>query len=60
MLTTFFKSLGDDKSGATAVEYGLIVSLIVIAMITSLNTVADETIAMWENIEEEGTEAMGN
>jgi Flp/Fap pilin component len=33
MLSTFIKELKDDTSGATAIEYGLIVSLIVIALI---------------------------
>lgn len=60
MFKTFLKSIMDDTSGATAVEYGLIVSLIVIAIIGSLQGVAGETIEMWRNIETEGTEAMGN
>lgn len=36
--------------GATAVEYGLIVSLIVIAMIASLGNVANGTQGMWNNV----------
>jgi pilus assembly protein Flp/PilA len=36
--------------GATAVEYGLIVTLIVIAMTASLGTVANGTQAMWNNV----------
>jgi pilus assembly protein Flp/PilA len=32
-----------DNNGATAVEYGLIVSLLVIAIIVSLNTFATKT-----------------
>jgi len=39
-----------DQRGATAVEYGLIVSLIVIAMIAAFNSVANVTINMWENV----------
>lgn len=38
------------QRGATAVEYGLIVSLIVIAMVTALNSVAERTINMWANV----------
>lgn len=38
------------QRGATAVEYGLIVSLIVIAMVTALNTVAEKTNNMWANV----------
>ncbi|MGB5077867.1 MAG: Flp family type IVb pilin [Sphingorhabdus sp.] len=37
------------EQGATAVEYGLIVSLIVIAMITALTNTADSTTNMWNN-----------
>lgn len=39
-----------DNRGATAVEYGLIVSLIVIAMIASLVAVANITNSMWGNV----------
>ena len=49
-LITFLKLLGTDERGATAVEYGLIVSLIVIAMIGALNGVASETIDMWSEV----------
>lgn len=49
-LTTFLKHIGTDNSGATAIEYGLIVSLIVIAMIAALNGVANETIDMWSDV----------
>lgn len=60
MLNDFLKSIADDTSGATAVEYGLIVSLIVIAIIVSVQAVASETIDMWQTIETRATEAMGN
>jgi len=36
-----------DCRGATAIEYGLIVALIVIVMITALRGVADENTGMW-------------
>ena len=45
------KAILEDSSGATAVEYGLIVALIVIAIIASLNTFANETISMWGRVE---------
>jgi pilus assembly protein Flp/PilA len=43
--------------GATAVEYGLIVSLIVIAMIASLGNVANGTQAMWNSFSEKVLES---
>lgn len=52
MLTTFFRTMKDDTSGATAVEYGLIVALIVVAMLVSMQLVADETIEMWDHVED--------
>ncbi|MXO92982.1 Flp family type IVb pilin [Erythrobacter arachoides] len=48
---TFLRRIFRDTSGATAVEYGLIVALIVIAMITALQGLADSTIAMWNGVE---------
>ena len=39
-----------DSRGATAVEYGLIVALIVIAMIASLQALAGTTINVWNNV----------
>ncbi len=35
------------QEGATAIEYGLIISLIVIAIIVSVNQVAGSTIEVW-------------
>ena len=45
-----FKKLGQDERGATAVEYGLICSLIVIAMVGGMNRFASTTINMWNNV----------
>ena len=39
-----------DESGATAVEYGLIIALIVIAIVGSAQAVADVTSNMWDNV----------
>ena len=42
----FMRILRDDR-GATAIEYGLIVSLIVIAIIGAMQGVADENTGLW-------------
>ncbi|WAT18558.1 Flp family type IVb pilin [Aurantiacibacter sp. MUD11] len=42
-----------DTRGATAIEYGLIISLIVIAMISAMQGFANSTISMWDNVETE-------
>ena len=57
-LTIFLKHIGNDNSGATAVEYGLIVSLIVIGMLAALQGVATTTDEMWTTVREESVEAM--
>jgi pilus assembly protein Flp/PilA len=44
------RKLTADSRGATAVEYGLIISLIVVAMVVSLNGVGTKTGSMWNNI----------
>lgn len=58
-LTSFLKHIGDDNSGATAVEYGLIASLIVIAMIAAINGVADITTNTWNYVMDESVAVMG-
>lgn len=38
------------ERGATAVEYGLILALIVLAILAALNSVATKTTSMWNNV----------
>ena len=38
------------QSGATAIEYGLIVSLIVIAMVGALGSFAGSSTSMWNSV----------
>ena len=44
------KKLLHDERGVSAVEYGLIVALIVVAMLAGLAQVATATTGMWNNI----------
>jgi pilus assembly protein Flp/PilA len=44
------RTLMHDRRGATAVEYGFILALIVIAMMASLMSLADVTTNMWKNV----------
>ena len=57
-LTTFLKHIGTDDSGASAIEYGLIASLIVIAMLGALQGVAGVTDEMWNTVSDKSVEAM--
>ena len=42
-----FRRLRSDKRGATAIEYGLIAALIVIAMVTGLSSMGGGANGMW-------------
>ncbi len=48
----FTRQLIRDERGGTAIEYGLIASLVVIAIIGVLQSVADENTEMWNRVEE--------
>lgn len=47
MSGSFFKRLLRDTRGATAIEYGLIVALVVIAILVSIQSVANENTGIW-------------
>ena len=45
-----FKKICRDDRGATAVEYGLIIAMIVLAMVAALTQLASSTTTMWNNV----------
>jgi pilus assembly protein Flp/PilA len=47
------QSLWKCQRGATAIEYGLILVLITVAVIGSISGVANKTINMWGNVSNE-------
>lgn len=51
-LSSLISAILRDTRGATAVEYGLILAMIVLAMIAALQGFADSAISMWEYIQE--------
>ena len=51
----FLAKLRRDQKGASAVEYALIISLIVVAMIAALTNFATATTNKWNYVEEEVT-----
>ena len=57
-MVQFLKRLGRDERGATAVEYGLIIALIFLAIIGSVDAFGEEAIKMWKHISAEIDEAM--
>lgn len=46
------RRLGSDERGVTAIEYGLILALIAIAMMSALTGFTSRTIEMWDNVSE--------
>jgi pilus assembly protein Flp/PilA len=53
----FFKRLLHDIRGTSAVEYGLILSLIVLAVVAAITGVANETLKMWTDVEAKAAKA---
>ena len=53
----FFRTLIADQRGATAIEYGLILALVVLAMIAALIGLADVTTTMWTNVSDKVQQA---
>lgn len=49
-----------DETGGTAIEYGLIASLVVIASIGAFDAVANENDGLWATVEREVSENMNN
>jgi pilus assembly protein Flp/PilA len=54
----FFRKLLRDNRGATAIEYGLIVALIVLAMMGALRGVANENTGLWAVVTQKIGEVM--
>lgn len=44
------RQLAKSRKGATAVEYGLILALVVLAMFSALQGLASTTTGMWDNV----------
>lgn len=56
---TALRRLAGDRKAATAVEYGLILAFIVIAMIAGLTLLADSTAGMWNRVSTRVEAAVG-
>lgn len=57
-MTRIIKRLLGDQAGATAIEYGLILALIVLAMMSALEAFADGSISMWNNVSSRTADAI--
>lgn len=57
-MKSVIKRLIGNEAGATAIEYGLILALLVLAMMSALNAFADGSIAMWTNVSSQTSAAI--
>jgi pilus assembly protein Flp/PilA len=58
-ISGFLQKICADERGATAIEYGLIVALIVIVIIASMSAFADATSGLWAIVRDRSAEAWG-
>jgi pilus assembly protein Flp/PilA len=49
-MAAFFRKLLRDRKGGTAIEYGLILALIVLALMSALIALADTNTALWNRV----------
>ena len=56
-MSSFVRRLLRSTRAATAIEYGLIVSLIVIAMLAALSQMAQTTVGVWDNVSDKVSNA---
>jgi pilus assembly protein Flp/PilA len=49
-MNPILRRLRSDERGATAIEYGLIAALVVIAIIGAMGAFADASIQMWTDV----------
>ncbi len=54
----FLNRLGRDQTGATAVEYGLILALIFLAMVGAIGQFSDGVINTWDTVTETSKKAV--
>ena len=57
-IRTILRRLLADQTGATAIEYGLIVGLIAIALMGGLSSLGGGTGGMWDKVKTDVTTAM--
>ncbi|QSB44148.1 Flp family type IVb pilin [Tsuneonella flava] len=56
-MSTFLRWIVQDEAGATAVEYGLILSLMFLAIVGTLSSTGSNTTSMWNDVGNKMTES---
>lgn len=59
-MRNYLKAILADTSGATAIEYGLILALVFLAIIAAVAGVGTETIVLWDTVSAKMVEAGGS
>ena len=57
-MNRFWYLLARDESGATAVEYGLILALVFLAMVGAVGTFSNQVIGTWDTVRTTSAEAV--
>ena len=57
LLVSKLTKLFDDESGATAIEYGLIMGLMTLALVAGLSNLGDSNSGKWDHVASEAAEA---
>ena len=57
-IRTMGRKLRSDKRGATVIEYGLIASLIIVAIMVSLSNLGGGANGMWGKLDNKAADAM--
>ena len=57
-MTRFWYRLTRDERGATAVEYGLILALVFLAMVGAIGTFSDGVIGTWDTVRTTSADAV--
>jgi pilus assembly protein Flp/PilA len=52
LMRKLLKAIASDISGATAVEYGLILAMVFLAMLAAVQNFGNSSISMWNSIAE--------
>jgi pilus assembly protein Flp/PilA len=56
--TAVLKAIAADENGATAVEYGLILAMVFLAMLGAVSAFGDQMIAMFDDVSSQSVSAM--
>ena len=57
-MSKWLRRMWNDSSGATAVEYGLILALIFLALVASVQSLGNQIMTVWDKVLTDSNEAV--